>query len=100
LELTEKEVEYLKKLKPIISSDKLVMSTWHENDNWKNQTVEEVMTCGTTHCVAGWIQIFEKDKYNNMSAEECGNICAPNLKNLFFKSEKEVESVINTFFNK
>ncbi|WP_298118067.1 hypothetical protein [Flavobacterium sp.] len=96
LNLTIKEVDYLKRLKPLLKSNKLVMSRWHENENWKNQTYDEVIGCGTTHCVAGWIQIFEKDKYNEISAEECGIKCAPNLAHLFYKSEEDVELVIDT----
>ena len=96
LHLTDKEISYLNRIKPLVESDKLVMSKWHENDNWKSQTIDEVIGCGTTHCVAGWIQIFEKDKYNDVTAEECGKKCAPNLASLFFESEEKVELAINT----
>ena len=97
LNLSEKEVGYLRTIKPLLASGRVVMSTWHQNENWKTKTIEEVIhNCGTTHCVAGWIQIIEKDKYNDMTAEQCGNTCAPNLAPLFFKSEAEVETIINT----
>jgi len=97
LNLTAKEVEYLKMLKPLIGNNRLVMSTWHQNENWKNQTVDQVVNeCNTTHCVAGWLQIFEKDKYNNMDPEKAGKLIAPNLAHLFYESEARVERVINT----
>lgn len=73
------------------------MGHWHKDDTWKNKTTEKVINeCNTTHCVAGWIQIFEKDKYNDMEAEECGTRCAPNLANFFHSNESTVESLVNT----
>lgn len=94
--LSEKEIEYLLKLKPIIETNRLYMNHWHQNENWKNQTIEQIHACGTTHCVAGWIQIFEKDKYNDMSAQEAGTKCAPNLVTIFNKTNEEVELIVKT----
>jgi hypothetical protein len=97
LNLTEKEIGYLRTIKPLLTSGRVDMSIWHQNDDWKTKTSEDIINnCGTTHCLAGWIQIIENGKYNHLKAEECGKICAQNLSYLFFKSETEVETVINT----
>ena len=96
LPLNKKEIEYLTMLKPIIEANRLNMAHWHQNDNWKNQSIAQVHECKTTHCVAGWIQIFEKDKYNNISAQEAGIKCAPNLAWVFDKTNEQAELVVKT----
>ena len=73
------------------------MVLYLENKNWVNQTTEKIEhECKTTHCVAGWLQIFEKDKYNEMEAAEAGKKIAPNLACLFHSTEEQVETVIKT----
>ena len=100
LNITTKEIGYLKMMKPLIANKRLDMNDWHSNFDWKNQAIEEVLApeCGTTHCMAGWIQIFEKDKYNDMTAEEAGKTAAPNLACLFYSDNERVELAINTLF--
>jgi hypothetical protein len=98
LNITEKEREYLTKMKPLISLKRLDMSDWHSSNEWKKQTIEEVESpeCGTTHCMAGWIQIWNKDALNDMSAEEAGKSAAPNLACMFHQSTESAELAINT----
>lgn len=95
--LNEKEVDYLIRLKPIIKANRLYMGHWHSDGNWKGQSLEKIIhECKTTHCVAGWIQIFEKDKYNDITAEQAGRQCAPNLAQFFHETNERVELVVKT----
>lgn len=95
--LTEKEKELLGKLKPIISSERLYMGHWHQNDNWKEQETNKVLhECKTTHCMYGWFQIFEKDKLNNLSPEVAGKRVAPNLHPYINSPESLIENIVNT----
>lgn len=98
INLTEKEKEYLTRLKRIIAAKKLYMRHWHQNDDWKNQTIQylESNECNTTHCFAGWIQIWEKDELNHLSAEAAGKKAAPGLAFLFDQSDEYVEAIVNT----
>lgn len=94
--INEKEREYLLRLKPIVNS-RLNMKHWHQDDSWKECSVDQNLhECGTTHCLAGWIQIFEKDKYNEMEAEEVGRMLAPNLAKLFYKDDEIVKRLVNS----
>jgi predicted small integral membrane protein len=95
--LTNKEFDYMLRLKKVVDLNRLFMGHWHQNENWKNQTVAYIENeCNTTHCVAGWIQIWEKDQYNGLSPEEAGRIVAPNLSKFFYLSNEDMEKYINT----
>ena len=40
------------------NQSKLAMYTWHSNDDWHNGQVNDIRTCNTTHCMAGWAHVF------------------------------------------
>ena len=97
IEVTAKDVEYLRKLKPLIERKRVNMAHWHQNENWKNQDIDKAISeCTTTHCVAGWLQIFEKDKYNDLTAEDAGMKISPALSKFFHSDEKTIKNIINT----
>src|ERR1019366_6707698 len=85
---TESEKIILGKIKKVIK--KIDMKKWHLNDDWEKQSANETISCGTTHCLAGWAQIFGGEEYKKMDAQEAGNILLPNFKHFFFMPEKIV----------
>ena len=93
--ITEGELDLVTKIKPLLP--RINMGEWHQNNDWKKHDIKtEINECNTTHCLAGWAQVFGGEKYKNMVSEEAGNILMPNLKNFFFSDKVTVEKVFNT----
>ena len=76
----------------ILDNEKLLnMGQWHDDDKWKNRTCAEEAVCGTTHCLAGWLQVCSTDeKIRAMVPNLAGALCAPVAAKMFFKEPDEV----------
>ena len=85
----EKQIEVLDKVREIIldNAARLDMSGWHGDDGWKDRTCAEETLCGTTHCLAGWLQVCSTDpEIRKKDAEFAGFLCAPIAAPMFFTS--------------
>jgi hypothetical protein len=43
------------------SVDRLDMNYWHKGSGWVDRTCDEEIACGTSHCLAGWLQVLSTD---------------------------------------
>ena len=87
------QIERLDKVREIVLDDaaRLDMGIWHHNDDWKERTCAEETLCGTTHCLAGWLQVCSTDpSIRSMDAEIAGFKLAPIAAPLFFDGKKQV----------
>lgn len=65
----------------------LDMDQWH-GDDWNPY---EEGTCGTTHCLAGWVQALSTDpEIRHMDPLEAGLKLIPRHAHLFYKTNEEV----------
>jgi len=71
--------------------ERLNMGLWH-GDKWTpDHTPEEEHSCGTPHCLAGWLQALSPDKeIRQMEAQEAGRKLAPVASGFFFSSKSIV----------
>ena len=84
----DQAVANLDKVREIILDDqqRLQMSRWHGGDEWVTRTCAEEAVCGTTHCLAGWLQVCSTDPgIRAMDAEQAGFMCAPVASGMFFQ---------------
>jgi hypothetical protein len=73
------------------SEDRLKMSQWHGNGDWIKKTCAEEAVCGTTHCLAGWLQVCSTDdNVRRMETQSAGALQAPIAAKLFFRENDEV----------
>jgi hypothetical protein len=89
----EQSIENLDKVRAIILSDKerLEMSHWHGGTDWVGRTCAEETLCGTTHCLAGWLQVCSTNpEIRKMDAELAGILSAPVARKMFFREADEV----------
>ncbi len=65
--------------------ERLNMNTWH-SENWTPEhTPEEEHSCGSAHCIAGWLQALSPDpEVRQMSAEQAGRKLAPASACMFY----------------
>ena len=87
------QIERLDKVRAIILDDakRLNMGLWHESQDWKERTCAEETLCGTTHCLAGWLQVSSTDPdIRKKDAEFAGFLSAPIAAPLFFSGSKRV----------
>jgi Pentapeptide repeats (8 copies) len=83
----------LDKVREIILDNacRLEMGHWHDGDEWKNRTCVEETLCGTTHCLAGWLQVCSTDtKLRELEPSIAGILAAPIASNMFYRSNVEV----------
>ena len=68
------------------------MGHWHAgNSQWFGKSCAEEMLCGTTHCLAGWLQVCAADaKVRSMETQLAGIAQAPVAAKMFFREEAEV----------
>ncbi len=95
----EKAVENLDKVRAIVMDEKsrLEMGHWHESPEWKERSCAEEMLCGTTHCLAGWLQVCSTvPEIRNLDAELAGILSAPVASKMFFKQPDEVFEWLET----
>ena len=77
----------------ILDNHKLLhMGHWHDNQEWCAHTCAEEAVCGTTHCLAGWLQVCSTDEKIRKLADVqlAGILSAPIASHLFFESESKV----------
>lgn len=89
----EKSIEVLDKVREIILADqtRLEMQHWHGSDEWRARTCAEEATCGTTHCLAGWLQVCSTDPELRKSEPIiAGTVLAPQAatSGIFFATNK------------
>ena len=67
------------------------MDTWHTDDSWKEKSCAEEAVCGTTHCLAGWLQVCSTDQeIRNKIPEIGGALQAPIAAKMFYRGADEV----------
>jgi hypothetical protein len=67
---------------------RLYMDNWHRDDTWRDRTCAEEAACGTTHCLAGWLQVCEGDR--NLDPATAGAHVAPVAARLFYSDSETV----------
>jgi uncharacterized protein YjbI with pentapeptide repeats len=95
----EESIENLDKVRAIILDDKtrLEMGHWHGGNEWVGRTCAEEAVCGTTHCLAGWLQVCStKPEIRKMGAELAGILSAPVAAKMFFRQPDEVLNWLET----
>jgi hypothetical protein len=66
------------------------MGHWHDNDDWKGHTCAIEAACGTSHCLAGWLQVCSDDpEIRALDPELAGAIQAPMAAKMFFCDSEE-----------
>lgn len=89
----EESISNLDKVREIIidNAERLDMGHWHGDDQWVDRTCAEETLCGTTHCLAGWLQVCStEEKIRNLSnTQMAGMISAPVASKMFFSENKE-----------
>jgi hypothetical protein len=70
----------------------LDMSHWHQDESkWQEHTCAEEAVCGTTHCLAGWLQICSTDeKIRKLDPALAGTLLAPVAAKMFY----EIDGVV------
>ena len=90
----EQAIANLDKVRAIVLDDakRLEMDHWHDQaSDWKNKSCAEEMLCGTTHCLAGWLQVCSTDpKVRALDAQTAGIVSAPVAAKMFFREGAEV----------
>ncbi len=89
----EQSIENLDKVRAIILDDqkRLNMDHWHGNGEWMAKTCVEEIACGTTHCLAGWLQVCSTDpKIREAETQTAGAMQAPIAAKMFFRPPAEV----------
>jgi hypothetical protein len=89
----EQTIENLDKVRAIILDDitRLQMGHWHQTNAWVGRSCAEEAICGTTHCLAGWLQVCATDPtVRAVDTQLAGLIQAPVASKMFFRSADEV----------
>ena len=88
----EQSIENLDKVRAIVMDDanRLNMGHWHGNDAWKEKTCAEETLCGTTHCMAGWLQVCTTETaLKNIDPARAGVLAAPIAAKMFYRTDSE-----------
>ncbi len=87
-------VANLDKVREIILDDsrRLNMGHWHADESkWVEHTCAEEAMCGTTHCLAGWLQVCATDEdVRRLPASTAGFAQAPMAAPMFYAPHEEV----------
>ncbi len=90
----EEAIVNLDKVREIIidSPDRLYMNHWHaDNSDWEKKTCAEEVICGTTHCLAGWLQVCSTDEnIRALHPNLAGALMAPVAASMFYRQDQEV----------
>jgi hypothetical protein len=90
----EQAVANLDKVREIIldAPNRLYMDHWHGNSQWTARTCAEEALCGTTHCLAGWLQVCATDERVRRldSVFLAGVLSAPIAAKMFYREDDEV----------
>lgn len=79
----------LDQVREIILEDEIRfdMRVFHNGFGWIGRTCEEEASCGTAHCIAGWLQVCSTDPtVREADPEVAGAICAPQAVHMFYQS--------------
>lgn len=76
------------------SPNRFHMGHWHGNEDWKERTCAEETICGTTHCLAGWLQVCATDPKirSSLSVAQAGFLVAPIAAKMFYRGQEEVKN--------
>ena len=88
----EQAIENLDKVREIVLDDKarLHMGHWHGSEEWRNRTCAEETLCGTTHCMAGWLQVCTTEQaLKSVSPQLAGALAAPIASKMFYRDDSE-----------
>jgi hypothetical protein len=90
----EQSISNLDKVREVVLDDtrRLEMRHWHdEESSWRTKSCAEEMLCGTTHCLAGWLQVCSTDEnVRALDPQTAGVVSAPVAAKMFFRSDDEV----------
>ena len=90
---TAEEIERLDAVREVILAKpkRLDMGIWH-GEKWDHtHTPEEEHSCGTPHCLAGWLQALSPDEeIRKMNPQDAGEKLAPFASGLFFSDTATV----------
>ena len=90
----DEAIANLDKVREIILDDsrRLNMGDWHQDGSkWQEHTCAEEALCGTTHCLAGWLQVCATDeRVRKFDAFTAGCIQAPMAASLFYSNDETV----------
>jgi hypothetical protein len=84
----EESIANLDKVREIVmeNEERLHMGHWHNGEDWRKRTCAEEAVCGTTHCLAGWLQVCATDpKVREMDPQLAGIVQAPVAAKMFFR---------------
>jgi uncharacterized protein YjbI with pentapeptide repeats len=87
----EQAIDNLDKVRAIVldNRSRLNMGNWHGSDGWKGRTCAEETLCGTTHCIAGWLQVCTTEPaLKNIETQLAGTLAAPVAAKMFFKDDE------------
>jgi hypothetical protein len=70
------------------------MGVWHADEGWQDRTCAEETICGTTHCLAGWLQVCSTDPEvrADTTTQRAGFMAAPIACGMFFQRGERVLS--------
>ena len=95
----EQAIENLDKVREIVLDNKarLDMGHWHADDGWKERTCAEETLCGTTHCMAGWLQVCSTEPaLKGVEAYVAGVCAAPIAAKMFYRGQAEALNWLET----
>jgi len=95
----EQAIENLDKVREIIldNKERLDMGHWHADDGWKERTCAEETLCGTTHCMAGWLQVCSTEPaLKDVEAYVAGVCAAPIAAKMFYRGQAEALNWLET----
>ena len=84
------EIARLDQVREIVLAkpERLYMNDWHSGNWTPDHTPEEEHSCGSAHCIAGWLQALSPDKeVRQMSAETAGRKLAPASQFMFYATD-------------
>lgn len=87
----EQAIANLDQVREIILEDqgRLRMEHWHEDDGWQKRTCAEEAVCGTTHCLAGWLQVCATDeRVRKIEPRLAGMLQAPVAAKMFIATNR------------
>ena len=87
----DEAIANLDKVREIIldNKERLQMAMWHDSHEWRTRTCAEEAICGTSHCLAGWLQVCSTDdRVRQMEPHIAGYICAPVAAKMFYQDNQ------------
>lgn len=96
--ITKEEISRLDEVREIIlkTPNRLRMVWWHGKDSseiWSPETLKSTeVDCGTTHCLAGWLQVCSEDPgIRGMPTRIAAQFLLPSIPSkIYYDTEKDV----------